>query len=218
MLSAFPYLLTGVGRAVDLCCAPGSWTQTLARKILNGEVSDKRVISVDLQAMAPVEGVTILQGDITEQTTAESIIKAFDGKLADLVVCDGAPDVTGLHDIDEYNQAQLLLAAMNIATCVLRPGGTFLAKMFKGNETVHLVSQMKVLFTHVTISKPRSSRAASAEAFVVCVGYRPPVGYTPTLSNAFLDSDSYTADNLSAANACYEPFLTCGDINKAVPS
>lgn len=34
----------------------------------------------------------------------------FEGDLADLVVCDGAPDVTGLHDMDEYVQAQLLLA------------------------------------------------------------------------------------------------------------
>ena len=25
-------------------------------------------------------------------------------------MCDGAPDVTGLHDMDEYIQAQLLLA------------------------------------------------------------------------------------------------------------
>ena len=34
----------------------------------------------------------------------------FEGGKADLVVCDGAPDVTGLHDMDEYVQAQLLLA------------------------------------------------------------------------------------------------------------
>jgi 23S rRNA U2552 (ribose-2'-O)-methylase RlmE/FtsJ len=44
-------------------------------------------------------------------------------------VCDGAPDVTGLHDIDEYVQFQLLLAAVNITTHVLRPGGTFVAKV-----------------------------------------------------------------------------------------
>ena len=54
------------------------------------------------------------------------------GQRADLVVCDGAPDVTGLHDIDEYVQAQLLLAALNITTFVLRPGGAFVAKIFRG--------------------------------------------------------------------------------------
>ena len=46
-----------------------------------------------------------------------------------MVVCDGAPDVTGLHDIDEFIQAQLLLAALNITTHVLKKGGTFVAKV-----------------------------------------------------------------------------------------
>ena len=51
------------------------------------------------------------------------------GEHAELVVCDGAPDVTGLHDIDEFIQAQLLLAALNITTHVLKRGGTFVAKV-----------------------------------------------------------------------------------------
>ena len=70
--------------------------------------------------MAPLPGVIQLQGDITKVSTAERIVSYFEGEHADLVVCDGAPDVTGLHDIDEYVQAQLLLAALNITTHVLR--------------------------------------------------------------------------------------------------
>ena len=68
------------------------------------------IVAVDLQEMAPIKGVKQLQGDITKKETAETIISMFDGKLVDLVVCDGAPDVTGLHDMDEYIQGQLLLA------------------------------------------------------------------------------------------------------------
>lgn len=83
--------------------------------------------------MAPLEGVVQLQGDITKKSTAEQIISYFEGELADIVVCDGAPDgnrrktvqkrgsvltgdiaVTGLHDMDEYIQAQLLLAVSDI--------------------------------------------------------------------------------------------------------
>ncbi len=63
-----------------------------------------RIVAVDLQEMAPIPGVVRIQGDITSQSTAELIISHFRGSLADLVVCDGAPDVTGLHDIDEYMQ------------------------------------------------------------------------------------------------------------------
>ena len=81
--------------------------------------------------MAPLPGVTQLQGDITKLATANRIVSEFAGEKADLVVCDGAPDVTGLHDIDEYIQAQLLLAALNITTHLLKQGGTFVAKIFR---------------------------------------------------------------------------------------
>ncbi len=63
-----------------------------------------------------------LQGDITKLSTAEQIISHFDGSYADLVVCDGAPDVTGLHDIDEFIQSQLLLSAFNITSHILKKG------------------------------------------------------------------------------------------------
>ncbi|KAL4601520.1 hypothetical protein GN956_G25843, partial [Arapaima gigas] len=73
-------------------------------------MQEPKIVAVDLQAMAPLPGVTQIQGDITKTSTAQEIIEHFEGRPADLVVCDGAPDVTGLHDVDEYIQAQLLLA------------------------------------------------------------------------------------------------------------
>ncbi|XP_062542505.1 uncharacterized protein LOC134210474 [Armigeres subalbatus] len=91
--------------------------------------------AVDLQAMAPLAGVTQLQGDITKLSTANAIIEQL-GKKAQLVICDGAPDVSSLHDIDEYIQSQLLLAALNITTHVLAEGGTFIARsIFRGQDT-----------------------------------------------------------------------------------
>ena len=57
----------------------------------------------------PQHSLHILFSHIQE-STAREIIGHFEGGKADLVVCDGAPDVTGLHDLDEYVQAQLLLA------------------------------------------------------------------------------------------------------------
>ena len=61
-----------------------------------------RVVSVDLQEMAPIDGVAILVGDITTEETLKDILEAFGNKKAELVVCDGAPDVTGFHEIDQY--------------------------------------------------------------------------------------------------------------------
>ncbi len=74
----------------------------------------------------------------------------------------------GLHDIDEYIQAQLLLAALNITTHVLREGGSFVAKIFRGKDVTLLYAQMRVFFRRVTIAKPKSSRNSSIESFVVC--------------------------------------------------
>lgn len=84
--------------------------------------------------MAPIEGILQLQGDITSLSTANEVIASFQGEKADLVVCDGAPDVTGLHDLDEYVQGQLLLAALTITSHVLRPGGSFVAKIFRARH------------------------------------------------------------------------------------
>ncbi|XP_054723046.1 putative tRNA (cytidine(32)/guanosine(34)-2'-O)-methyltransferase, partial [Uloborus diversus] len=120
-------------------------------------------------------------------STAEEIIGHFEGECADLVVCDGAPDVTGLHDLDEYIQAQLLLAALNITTHVLKKGGTFVAKIFRGKDVTLLYSQLKIFFENVTVAKPRSSRNSSIESFAVCEGYAPPDGYVPNMMNPLLD-------------------------------
>ncbi|XP_033028673.1 putative tRNA (cytidine(32)/guanosine(34)-2'-O)-methyltransferase isoform X2 [Lacerta agilis] len=183
------HLFQGVSRAVDLCAAPGSWSQVLSRKIKGEDIknSDVKIVAVDLQAMAPLPGVIQIQGDITKVSTAQEIICHFEGQPADLVVCDGAPDVTGLHDIDEYIQAQLLLAALNITTHVLKKGGTFVAKIFRGKDITLLYSQLRIFFPDVTCAKPRSSRNSSIEAFVVCRNYSPPEGYMPNMSNPLLD-------------------------------
>lgn len=174
-------------RVVDLCAAPGSWSQVLAKSL----PPHANIIAIDLQLMAPIPGVVQLQGDITKLETAQRVIKHFEGERADLVVCDGAPDVTGLHDMDEYVQGQLLLAALNITTHILKEDGTFVAKIFRGKDANVLFAQLQVFFTEVHCAKPASSRNSSLESFVVCKGYRPPQGYQPALLTKFVE-DGYS--------------------------
>lgn len=209
-------IFQGVTRVVDLCAAPGSWSQVLSRTLRGAstEPSSVKIVAVDLQAMAPLPGVVQIQGDITKTSTAESIISHFQGESAQLVVCDGAPDVTGLHDLDEYVQAQLLLAALNITTHVLTPGGTFVAKIFRGKDVTLLYSQLKIFFRYVSVAKPRSSRNSSIESFVVCKDYAAPPGYVPTMVNPLLDH-SYQGSwqDLDGVNRVIVPFLACGDLS-----
>uniref|UniRef100_A0A8U7NK97 Putative tRNA (cytidine(32)/guanosine(34)-2'-O)-methyltransferase n=4 Tax=Passeriformes TaxID=9126 RepID=A0A8U7NK97_CORMO len=211
-------LFQGVRRAVDLCAAPGSWSQVLSRHLRGSEGSPAQVVAVDLQAMAPLPGVLQIQGDITKASTAQEIQRHFEGHPADLVVCDGAPDVTGLHDLDEYIQAQLLLAALNITTHVLKKGGTFVAKIFRGKDVTLLYSQLRLFFPDVTCAKPRSSRNSSIEAFVVCRGYSPPEGFVPTMDNPLLDPDAGLAlSQLSGPSRVIVPFVACGDLSAYDP-
>ncbi|KRT80167.1 hypothetical protein AMK59_7889 [Oryctes borbonicus] len=214
--------------AVDLCAAPGSWSQVLSRKLYMKENDlspndtaqtaetiqpneDVKIVAVDLQAMAPLPGVIQLQGDITQYSTAQAIIKHFDGTKADLVVCDGAPDVTGMHSLDIYIQEQLLLGALHIAFNVLKLGGTFVAKIFRGKDSDLLVAQLQMFFEKVWIVKPSSSRNSSIEAFVVCKNYKPETGFDPSQLTPYLDTKNKDFASLTGVNRILIPFLVCGD-------
>ncbi len=124
--------------------------------------------------MAPIDGIAILQGDITREESLKRILGLFGGEKADLVICDGAPDVTGFHDVDQYIQAQLVVAALNITIQLLRPGGAFVAKIFRGKDVNVLYDKLKCFFKQVYCAKPRSSRNSSIEAFAVCLDFIPP--------------------------------------------
>lgn len=218
-------LFDGVTRVVDLCAAPGSWSQVLSRVLIKGESFGRqaweekhereqkitrgedvkeeekpregelkprngvRIVAVDLQPMSSLEGITTLKGDITHPSTIPRILQALDPETydpdspnstsspVDLVLSDGAPDVTGLHDLDIYIQSQLLFSALQLALRVLRPGGKFVAKIFRGKDVDLIYAQLRCFFSVVHCAKPRSSRASSLEAFVVCEGFSMPKGY-----------------------------------------
>ncbi|CAJ0963793.1 unnamed protein product, partial [Mesorhabditis belari] len=205
-------ILSGVTKAVDLCAAPGSWSQVLSRRLFEND-QNARIVAVDLQPMSPLPGVIQLQGDITQLETAEKIISHFDGENADLVICDGAPDVTGLHSLDEYMQSQLVLAALNITTHVLKREGNFVAKIFRARNITLLYAQLKMFFRDVFCAKPKSSRQSSCEAFVVCLGYNPPTDYVPSMWNPLRLPTYEDLEKSTPINQRIVPFVACGDLH-----
>lgn len=121
--------------------------------------------------------------------------------------------MTGLHDIDEYIQSQLLLAALSITTHILMDGGKFVAKIFRGKDTDLLYSQLRVFFQRVSIAKPASSRNSSIEAFVVCENYSPPAGYIPQMIDPMNnDVRAIAQATASKINRSIVPFVVCGDL------
>jgi len=219
-------LFEGVNRAVDLCAAPGSWSQVLSDKLVASRHDSEdnesiKIVAVDLQPMAPIDGVLCIQGDITSYETSQAILEPFssnnkeakNGNRAELVICDGAPDVTGLHDLDEYLQAQLLMSAVKITTHVLVDGGTFVAKIFRGRHASQLYAQLRLLFGRVSIAKPTSSRNSSLESFVVCQQFNP--NHLSDLRNLSLDRDTIldVPEGSRSLPKCIPPFLACGDLS-----
>lgn len=228
-------LFEGVTRVVDLCAAPGSWSQVLSRELYGKKKGTSEVclaspksptiVAVDLQPMTPIPHVTTIQADITHPKTLQKILDIFGGEPADFVCSDGAPDVTGLHDLDEYIQAQLILAALQLTTCILKPGGTFVAKIFRGRDIDLLYSQLSYLFERVICAKPRSSRGTSLEAFIVCLGYKPREGWSPKLelnksTEEFFEGAAIgKAENLEHLELPEDErliakFVACGDLNE----
>ena len=157
------HFLDSATSAIDLCGAPGSWSQVLSNKLPKGS----QILTVDLQTMAPIPNVVLLKGDITHPSTLATIQNHFNKKV-DLIVCDGAPDVTGLHDLDEYIQSQLILSAVKLVVELLSDDGTFVAKIFRGRDISLLYSQLECIFEEINVAKPQSSRQSSLEGFIVC--------------------------------------------------
>lgn len=214
-------LLDGVRHVVDLCAAPGSWSQVLSRRLylpsLEAGTTLPKLVAIDMQPMMPIEGVVQVQGDITSERTALEVIHHFDGMKADLVLSDGAPDVTGLHDFDEFVQAQLVRSALWITCQLLRPGGTMVAKVFRGRDVHILYAQLKYFFSKVTCAKPRCCRNSSIEVFVVCQGFFLPEGFKICEFEAIMAS---CETNLSIDGDCGRlggsmetviPFVSCND-------
>ncbi|CAK60960.1 unnamed protein product (macronuclear) [Paramecium tetraurelia] len=181
-----------------------------------------RIVSVDLQEMAPLDHVTQIQGDITKKTTVDEILKKFNYQRADIIVCDGAPDVTGFHDIDYYIQSQLIVAALNICLMTLRENGIFVAKIFKGSDIKLLYSQFKLFFNQVYFMKPKSSRASSVEYFIICLQYTPKIQtqnfHLYTFLKEIEEAEKQKQEEIidketENEQSKYYKFITCGDLS-----
>ncbi|KAI5160429.1 tRNA (cytidine32/guanosine34-2'-O)-methyltransferase [Nematocida ausubeli] len=155
-------VLVGVSTVIDLCAAPGSWSQVIKERL-----PDAKLLSVDLQDIEPISDAIILKGDITADSTISQIKDAFKQKV-DLILCDGAPEVTGLHDLDEYFHSSLIQASCRLSSQLLSSSGCFITKVFTGDSPNILMEDLKEYFTDVIIVKPKSSRIKSKEAFAIC--------------------------------------------------
>lgn len=155
-------------RILDLGAAPGGWSQVAARL-----VGDKgRVYALDLLAMEPIAGVTVLQGDFREDAVLAELRSVLDGSPIDLVLSDMAPNLSGATAVDQPRAMYLAELALDLAREVLKPGGTLVVKLFQGEGFDGFLRELRGLFAQVLSRKPKASRPESRELYLVGKGYR----------------------------------------------
>jgi 23S rRNA (uridine2552-2'-O)-methyltransferase len=148
---------------VDLGAAPGSWTQVLREKL--GKKA--RIIALDVVAMAPISGVTVLQGDLREASVLAALEAALEDRKLDLVVSDLAPNLSGVESADQARSVHLGELALEFAARWVQPGGDLVVKAFQGEGFTELVKQMEREFEKVYVRKPKASRDRSREVYLV---------------------------------------------------
>ncbi len=154
---------------VDLGAAPGGWSQIAARRVGPGG----RVIALDILDMVSLPGVTFVPGDFNDKATVEALERALKGRGVDLVLCDLAPNITGVKSIDQPRMIHLVELALQFAVKHLKPQGNFLVKLFHGSGFDGFARQMRQHFREVVTRKPDASRSRSSEVYLLGRGLRP---------------------------------------------
>ena len=152
---------------VDLGAAPGSWSRYAADAVRPGG----RVVAVDVLEMAPIPGVEFIQGDFTGAAMFQACLDALDGRNADLVIADLAPNLTGIRATDQARSMHLAELVLDFAGRALKPGGTLLVKVFQGAGLDPYREELKHRFQKLAVRKPGASRTASREFYLLASGY-----------------------------------------------
>lgn len=148
-------------RVLDLGAAPGSWTQYLATRVGPRGL----VVALDLNPLrvAVPAHVKAAELDILAAPLADvAALGPFDA-----VVSDMAPHTTGVREADAARCAELVERAIALADVCLRKGGSFVAKIFQGDDFERVRGLLRARFEEVRVLKPEASRKESVEIFLV---------------------------------------------------
>lgn len=159
----FRFLKKGA-KVLDLGAAPGGWSQVAAAR-------GATVVAADVLAMEEIPNVTFFQADLTDPDVPAMLKQALAGP-ADIVLTDMAAPTTGHRATDHIRTIALVEIALEVAEDTLRPGGTFVGKVFQGGSSNELLARLKKSFREVKHVKPPASRAESVELYVVALGFK----------------------------------------------
>lgn len=162
-IDAKHHLLKRGARVLDLGAAPGGWAQVAAAR-------DCRVVAFDLLEVAPIAGVTVLQGDLFDPATPARLREALGGR-ADVVLSDIAAAATGQRAVDRLRAEAVAEAVLDLAAQLLAPGGATLIKLVRGAEQ-GVMAALKRDFAKARLVRPDATRKESSEIYLIGLGRR----------------------------------------------
>ncbi|GFT75521.1 rRNA methyltransferase 2, mitochondrial [Nephila pilipes] len=164
---------------VDCGAAPGSWTQVVVNKLkLDKNIEENQrvkgiAIAVDLKRMESIKGAIMVQeSDFTLSSVQEKISNILPSGKANIVLSDMAPRATGTYELDCAAMMTLVYSAARFSFHVLHKDGTFLCKLWDGNEVEKLITILKNYFSLVKRCKPKASRSDSSELYILAAGFK----------------------------------------------
>ncbi|MGH7244496.1 MAG: RlmE family RNA methyltransferase [Phycisphaerales bacterium] len=151
---------------VDLGCAPGSWLQ-VASELVGPKGF---VVGIDLQEVPQDLGPNVhtIVGDIFK-TDATGLLPEPDAKY-DVVLSDMAPNTSG-HG-DDALSVRLCRRVLELLPSLLARRGGCAMKVLEGSGYSELLKDCQKLFSNAKGLKPKASRDASREIFIVAEGYK----------------------------------------------
>lgn len=154
---------------IDLGCTPGSWSQYVRNKLAGAEGGGIHgtIIGLDILPMEPIADVTYLQGDFTEEAVLDQLLELLQGRKADLVLSDMAPNLSGIAIADAARVEYLIEIAIDFAKSHMKPGGALLVKCFNGTGFNEILARFREEFKVVQQKKPKASRDKSSEIFLL---------------------------------------------------
>ncbi|MCC8362178.1 23S rRNA (uridine(2552)-2'-O)-methyltransferase RlmE [Lysobacter sp. A6] len=158
---------------VDLGAAPGGWSQWVRQELdrLSPSLQDPgRIIALDILEMPGLAGVEFLHGDFRDDDVLSRLEASLGNQPVDLVLSDMAPNKSGVDAVDQPRAMHLAELAMDFADRHLKPGGTFLIKLFQGVGFDDYVRQLRRRYAKVAIRKPAASRKRSPEVYALAQG------------------------------------------------
>lgn len=151
---------------VDLGAAPGGWSQLVRQRLGDNGT----VVALDILPMQGIAGVDFLLGDFREESVLHELEARLEGQKLDLVLSDMAPNMSGVALADQIRAMDLAELALDFSRLWLKPGGSFLIKLFQGAGFDDYLRSLRADFTRVTMRKPKASRARSREVYALAMG------------------------------------------------